>query len=54
MYFVFDPNDISVVVASPHRKAGQGLLDEDIENDTSGDFKRFLISAAQVRSGRDS
>ena len=32
-------------------KVGEGLLGEDIENDTNGDFKRFLISAAQVRSG---
>ncbi|KAK3091372.1 hypothetical protein FSP39_019359 [Pinctada imbricata] len=34
-------------VASPHRKAGQNLIEEDIEGDTSGDFKRLLIASSQ-------
>nr|XP_022327032.1 annexin A4-like isoform X2 [Crassostrea virginica] len=38
-------------VASPNRKASESLIEQDIEDDTSGDFKRFLISACQ--GGRD-
>ncbi|XP_071106712.1 annexin-B12-like [Haliotis cracherodii] len=34
-------------VASPNRKVSDTLIEKDIEDDTSGDFKRLLISASQ-------
>ncbi|XP_052068633.1 annexin A7-like [Mytilus californianus] len=34
-------------VASPNSKKKEGLIDKDIEDDCSGDFKRLLVSAAQ-------
>ncbi|VDI14373.1 annexin A7/11, partial [Mytilus galloprovincialis] len=34
-------------VASPNSQKAKGLIDKDIENDCSGDFKRLLVSAAQ-------
>jgi hypothetical protein len=36
------------LVASPNSKKAGDLIDKDISNDTSGDFKRLLVSAAQV------
>lgn len=36
------------IVASPHRKASDALIEKDIEGDTSGDFKRLLVAASQV------
>ena len=41
-------NLVCVTVASPNAQKAGDLIDKDIENDTSGDFKRLLVSAAQV------
>jgi annexin A7/11 len=43
-------------VASPNRKKKANLIEKDIKEDTSGDFKRLLIAAVQANRseiGRD-